>query len=70
MAITTNFAEAIGNCILRQAGSGHLVMAEVFPVEKSCFYREVNILFHYASGSRLFVGVIQRKEGDECESHS
>jgi hypothetical protein len=70
MAITTNFAEAVGNCILRQASSGHLSKAEVFPVEQPSFYREVGILFHYESGSKLFVAVIQRKEGDACESHS
>jgi hypothetical protein len=66
---TTNFAEAIGNVILRQI-DGTLGNAQVFIMTKSDFYREALVVVEYESGSKLTVGVIQRTEGAECESHT
>lgn len=67
---TTNFQEAVGNCIMRQAPMGSLVTATVFPATRSDFFREVTIVFEYSGERKLVVGVIQRTEGAECESHS
>lgn len=71
MATTTNFAEAIGNCIMRQVSGGNVACVTAYPtIIDSDFYNEMTLVFEYMSGSRLVVGVIQRTEGAECEAHS
>ena len=66
---STNFAEALGNVILRQI-DGTLGNAQVFVMTKSDFYREALVVVEYENGGRLTIGVIQRTEGAECESHT
>jgi hypothetical protein len=70
MSQTTNFNEAVGNVIMRQMSGGNVLKVTLYPEHRKEFFNELTAVFEYMTGGFLTVGIIQRNEGDPCESHS
>lgn len=71
--IRNDFNAAIGAHVQRFLESGNVESVQIFPDDfmgRSAFHREGSIHYTFKGGGQLHVGVIQRQDGDDVETHT